>query len=69
VTERSATRNELEEVARRLVGRTDTLSDDLGQSAKIAVPALGVLAALGAYLWGRRRGRQRTTIVEVRRSK
>jgi sugar (pentulose or hexulose) kinase len=44
---------------------------ETGERAKVPVLAVGAVAVaalvVGAYLLGRRRGRKRTTVVEVRR--
>jgi hypothetical protein len=67
VREQSDTRRELEAAARRLVGEGAQAADGAAGALKSAGPALGVLALLGAYAWGRRRGRRRSARVEVKR--
>ena len=67
--EHSATRHELEAVARRILGDTTKMSADASASAKQAGPALAVLGALLAFLWGRHRGRRRRAYVTVKRKR
>lgn len=58
MTEQSPTRIELEQQLRRLVGVTDDLKGAAGAAGKASGVALGFLAALVAFGWGRRRGRR-----------
>ena len=67
--EQSATRKELESAARRLVGNTGQMGSDASDAVKRIGPFAAVLAALLAFAWGRRRGRQRSAYVEVKRRK
>jgi hypothetical protein len=69
VSEQSETRRQLEVTLRRVVGDTSQMASGVGSKAKSTAPAVGILAALLAFAWGRRRGRRRQTYVEVRRSK
>ncbi len=69
MSEQSETRRELEATLRRLLGDTSQIASGVGSKAKSTAPAVGILAALAAFAWGRRRGRRRKTYVEVRRSK
>ena len=61
------TRNDLESKLRELQGEVD----DTAESAKSTLIAVGAVLAVGviaiAFLAGRRRGKKRTTVVEVRR--
>lgn len=61
------TRRDLESKFRELQSEVETT----GQSAKsyaLAVGAVAVVAVVGvAFLFGRRRGKKRSTVVEVRR--
>ncbi|MGH9084441.1 MAG: hypothetical protein ACRDYW_03215 [Acidimicrobiales bacterium] len=61
------TRNDLESKFRELQGEVD----DTAESAKSTLIAVGAVVAVGviaiAFLAGRRRGKKRTTVVEVRR--
>ena len=63
------TRQELEAATRRLLAGTAAVGSDASKSAKTAGPAVGILAALVAFLWGRRRARRKAVVVKVHRSK
>jgi hypothetical protein len=65
VSEQSATRVELETAIRRLIGDTSSLTENVTSASKKAGPAVGVLGALLAYAWGKRRGRRRRVRVEI----
>lgn len=65
MSEPTPTRVELEAAIRRLIGDTSSLTSNVTGSAKRAGPALGLLGALLAYAWGKRRGRRRRVRVEV----
>ena len=67
--EQSATRKELEVVARRLLGGTSAMTSQAAGTVKSSGPAVGLVAALAAFLWGRRRGRRRSAYVKVARRK
>lgn len=61
------TRDDLEAKFRQLTGDVEDRAD----AAKTTVLAIGAVIAgavvIGVFLFGRSRGRQRTTVVEVRR--
>lgn len=61
------TRDDIEEKFRQLTGDVD----DKAEEAKTTAVTIGAVVAaavvLGVFLYGRRRGRKATTIVEVRR--
>lgn len=61
------TRADIEAKLREIKGEVD----EAGERAKVpllAIAAVGVVAAVGiAYVLGRRSGRKKTTVVEVRR--
>ena len=65
--EQPVTRQTIEAKLRELRGEVDTAA----RSAKPIVMTIGVVAAVAvvgaAYLLGRRKGRKRTTLVEIRR--
>lgn len=65
--DRKITRDDIEAKLRELTGDVDEKAEDAKATAVAigAVVAAGVL--LGVFLFGRSRGRRRTTIVEVRR--
>ena len=65
MSEQSATRIELESAIRRLIGDTSSLTENVAGASKKAGPAIGILGALLAYAWGKRRGRRRRVRVEV----
>jgi hypothetical protein len=64
---RPITRSDLEGKLRQLQGGVNETRDSMLATAVTvgAVVAVGVVAV--AFLFGRRRGRKRTTVVEVRR--
>jgi hypothetical protein len=61
------TRDDIEAKLREIRGEVD----DVGSASKTYLVAVGALAltavVAGAYILGRRKGRRRTTLVEVRR--
>lgn len=61
------TRDDIEAKFRQLTGDVD----DRAEAAKSTAVTLGVVVAvavvLGVFLFGRRRGRKKTTVIEVRR--
>lgn len=65
----SVTRQQLEVVARRLAGDVEGVATGSSDAAKKTGPALAVLAALGAFLWGLRRGRRKQVYVQVKRKR
>ncbi|HVM55084.1 MAG TPA: hypothetical protein VM262_18000 [Acidimicrobiales bacterium] len=66
-TDRPITRADIESKLREIRGEVE----DVGNASKGYVLAAGIVAltavVAGAYLLGRRKGRRRTTVVEVRR--
>lgn len=64
---RPITRDDLEHKLREIQGEVDDTKES-AQSTLLAVGAVAVVAVIAiAFLAGRRKGRKRTTIVEVRR--
>jgi hypothetical protein len=63
----TVTRGDIEAKLREIRGLTDTTTEVAQEAAKPVLIILGVGAVLVAFLLGRRRGRKRSTIVEVRR--
>lgn len=57
--EQSPTRIELEKRLRELIGATNEMKSSAATASKASGVAVGFLAALMAFLWGRRRGRRR----------
>lgn len=61
------TRRDIETKFRELQGNVETAGDQ-AKSYALVVGAVAVVAVVGvAYFFGRRRGKRRTTVVEVRR--
>jgi hypothetical protein len=63
----TVTRSDIEAKLQEIRGVTDTTTEVAQDAAKPVLVILGVVAVLVAFLLGRRRGRKRSTIVEVRR--
>jgi hypothetical protein len=63
----TVTRGDIEAKLREIRGEATST----GESARNYAMVAGVVAAVGmvgvAYLWGKRRGKKRTTVVEIRR--
>jgi len=66
-TERVVKREDIEAKLREIRGVTDTTTEVAQEAAKPALVILVIAVVVGAFLLGRRRGRKRSTIVEVRR--
>jgi hypothetical protein len=66
-TDEKITRDDIEAKFRELTGE----ADDKAEAAKSTAIAVGAVVAaavvIGVFLFGRSRGRKKTTIVEVRR--
>lgn len=56
---------DISERARRLVGGAGDAAEQLSSAAVAVAAALGTGLVLAAFLFGRRRGRRRRTIVEI----
>jgi hypothetical protein len=52
---------------RALQGEVEAVESETRDYLTIAIAAVAVTVVLGAYLIGRRRGRKRRTILEIRR--
>lgn len=63
----TVTRGDIEAKLREIRGVTDTTTDAAQSATKPALVMIGVVAVIVAFLLGKRRGRKRSTIVEVRR--
>ena len=61
------TRADIEAKLAEIRGVTDTTTEVAQEATKPVLVVLGVALVVGAFLLGRRRGRKRSTIVEVRR--
>ena len=66
-TSGTVTRADIEAKLAEIRGVTDTTTEVAEEAVKPVLIVLGVAVVLGAFLLGRRRGRKRSTIVEVRR--
>lgn len=65
--DRPITRDDIEAKFRELEGEVDDRKEQAIGIAVIAGTALAVAVVLTAYTLGRRRGRKKTTVVEIRR--
>ncbi|MBW3575488.1 MAG: hypothetical protein KY450_11565 [Actinobacteria bacterium] len=63
----TVTRDDIERKLRDLRGEAGEVAESGRNSALIAAVATAVAVVAMAYLFGRRKGRRRTTVVEVRR--
>ena len=65
--DRHVTRADIEAKLREIRGEVDATTEG-AKSYALAVGAVAAIALVGAvYLLGRRKGRKRTTVVEIRR--
>lgn len=60
-------RDDIESKLRELRGEVDTAGDNAKQYVVMAGAVVAVAVVAIAFAWGRRKGRKRTTVVEVRR--
>lgn len=66
-TSRPITRDDIEAKLREIQGTTET-GADAAKGAGVAAAVVGLLLAIAvAYLLGKRKGRKRRTVVEIRR--
>jgi hypothetical protein len=61
------TRADIEAKLQEIRGTVDTTRDQVVDKAKVGAVGVAVLLALVLYLLGRRGGKKKTTIVEIRR--
>ena len=61
------TRDDIEAKLRELRGEVDTAGDNAKQYALIAGAVVAVTVVAIAFAWGKRKGKKKTTVVEVRR--
>ncbi|MGA2530874.1 MAG: hypothetical protein ABSG36_17165 [Acidimicrobiales bacterium] len=64
---RRVTLSDVEDKLRSLGGNTESLVKDAAPPAIGALVAAGVAAVAAVYLLGRRRGRRRASVLEIRR--
>lgn len=60
-------RDDIESKLRELRGEVDQTGDNIRQYAVVAGAAVAVAVVALAFAWGKRKGRKKTTVVEVRR--
>ncbi len=65
--EKKITRDDLESKFRELTGDVDEKAEEAKDTALAIGAIIGAAVLVGVFLWGRSRGRRKTTIVEVRR--
>lgn len=61
------TRDDIEAKFRELTGDVDEKAEEAKETAMAIGAVVGAVVILGVFLFGRSRGKKRTTIVEVRR--
>lgn len=60
-------RNDIEAKLRELRGEVDETGDNVRQYAVVAGAVVAVAVVALAFAWGKRKGKRKTTVVEVRR--
>jgi hypothetical protein len=65
--EKKVTRNDIEAKLRELRGGVETRVADAKDKAVVVAVAVAVAAVVTAYWLGRRRGKRRQTVLEIRR--
>jgi hypothetical protein len=66
-TTRPVTRDDIEAKLREIQGGADAGADAARGAGIAAVAGVLLLTLIVAFLWGRRRGKKRRTVVEIRR--
>jgi hypothetical protein len=66
-TAEKITRDQIEAKFRELSGDVDDRAEDAKERVIGVGAIIGAAVLVGVFLWGRSRGRRKTTIVEVRR--
>lgn len=59
------TPEDISERVRQLLGGAGDTAEEMSSTAVVAAAAVGTGLVLAAFLFGRRRGRRRSTVVEV----
>ena len=68
ITDRPITRSDIEAKLREIRGTAEDAAPDVPATARRGgMVAVGAVAVLGAFVLGRRRGRKKSTVVEIRR--
>jgi MYXO-CTERM domain-containing protein len=65
--QKPVTRADIEAKLAQIKGVTDDTTEVAGEAAKTGLVVAGLAVVVVAFLLGRRRGRKKSTIVEVRR--
>ncbi len=65
--DRPITRDDIEAKLREIAGPVERGVEQAKSVALVAAVAIGTVLVVGAYLLGRRKGRQRSAILEIRR--
>jgi ankyrin repeat protein len=65
--EKKITRDDIEAKFRELTSDVDDRADAARNTAMTVAAVAGAVLIVGVFLYGRRRGRKRTTVIEVRR--
>jgi hypothetical protein len=60
-------RDDIESKLRELRGEVDETGDNVRQYAVVAGAVVAVAVVALAFAWGKRKGKKKTTVVEVRR--
>jgi len=66
-TTRPVTRDDIEAKLREIQGGADAGAEAARGAGIVAGAAVLLIALILAFLWGRRRGKKRRTVVEIRR--
>jgi hypothetical protein len=64
---RRITRADLESAFSQVIGEGETIAQSSGTQAALVVAAVALVVVALAYVAGRRRGRRRSALVEIRR--
>jgi hypothetical protein len=67
MTERRITRSDIEAKLREIQGEATTTGESVRTYAMVGGAVVAVAAIGVAFWWGKRRGKKKTTVVEVRR--
>lgn len=67
IPEKKITRDDLEAKFRQLTSDVDERADEARNTVLTVAAVAGAVILVGVFLYGRRRGRKRTTVIEVRR--
>lgn len=65
--EQKITREDIEAKFRTLTGDVDEIAEDARSTAVTVGAVIAAAVVIGVFLFGRSRGRKKTTLIEVRR--